>query len=93
MSSSMIDIRSVKCWYQDEGGLERGVELTGRKVLVPELLLKDDSLVKVENGENYLKLADGSYRWVSKPGKQEWFTTPRPEEFNVKDSDVLQPQL
>ncbi|HPP12994.1 MAG TPA: hypothetical protein PKW42_09715, partial [bacterium] len=36
--SSAVDIKVVKCWYQDEDG----------RRLVPELLLNDDSLVKVD---------------------------------------------
>lgn len=53
-----IDIRVVKCWYQS--GTK--VYETSRRLLVPELLLKDDNLVKVdhENRHNYLRQADAS---------------------------------
>jgi len=51
---SEIDIRVVKCWYQDE---------EGKKVLIPELLLKDDSLVEVDQQKKLSRirfaLADG----------------------------------
>jgi hypothetical protein len=55
--ASAVDVRAVKCWYQSMG--------VG---FVPELLLHDDGLVKVDTEKevNYLKLrfADGE-RYVS----------------------------
>lgn len=48
-----IDIRAVKCWYQ------AGVDIctSNAKILVPELLLKDSELVRVDRGTgtNYLR--------------------------------------
>lgn len=44
-----IDLRVVKCWYQDSNGwfaMRRG---PGPSVLVPELLLHDDSLVRIDS--------------------------------------------
>lgn len=83
------DIRAVKCWYQAGYTI---YDVTN-KHLTPELLLKDDFLVKVENGENYLKLTTGEYRWISDPTK-----VPRAEitiipidELPVQDSLSLQP--
>ena len=58
--SSNVDIRVVKCWYQ--AGVD--VDEMSPKLLTPELLLKDDSLVKVEGEENYLKIS-GEYLWIS----------------------------
>jgi len=51
--SAAIDLRIVKCWYQAGTSVAKG-----KKVLVPELLLKDDSLVKVDETKkmNYLKV-------------------------------------
>lgn len=86
--SSAIDIRVVKCWLQDSGSM---TSPTGQKVLLPELLLKDDKLLKVENNENYLKMTDGTYRWISDPTKHIGFTTPTPAEFPVQDSATLLP--
>jgi hypothetical protein len=85
--SSNVDIRVVKCWYQ------AGVDVWDitHKLLTPELLLKDDSLVKVEDGENYLKLTSGEYVWISevKSGtRQEIIPI---EDLPVKDSATLQP--
>lgn len=52
---SMIDVRLVKCWYQAGEGT---INNTGKKVLTPELLLKDDGLVKVDylTRTNYLRV-------------------------------------
>jgi hypothetical protein len=53
ITSSAIDVRIVKCWYQAGTSVAKG-----EKVLVPELLLKDDTLVKVDETEkmNYLRV-------------------------------------
>ena len=53
ITSDNVDIRVVKCWYQ--GGHDLGVGCYGR-FLTPELLVKDDTLVRVENEHNHLKL-------------------------------------
>ena len=83
--SSNIDIHVVKSWYQVVPG-------TSNRYLVPELLLKDDSLVKVDDGENYLKLTDGSYMWISDPTMVDDPGRSRSiDEIPVKDSDTLQP--
>jgi hypothetical protein len=86
--SSNIDIRVVKCWYQ--AGYT--IEDTAHKHLTPELLLKDDSLVKVENGENYLKLTTGEYVWISSPsGVPGVPIYPTVDQLPVMDSSTLQP--
>jgi len=86
--ASNIDIRVVKCWYQ----AGYSITDTTHKHLTPELLLKDDLLVKAEDGENYLKKHDGSYMWISDPTPATDPTRPRTiEEIPVQDSDVLQP--
>jgi len=77
------EVFAVKCWYQRENG---------EKVLVPELLLKDDSLVKVEGGENYLKMADGTYTLISYSQlsgslDKRWDI----DELSVQDAETLQP--
>lgn len=53
-----VDLRVVKWWYQGEiTDLERNhpVEYNPRRVLTPELLLKDDALVCVEGQRNFLR--------------------------------------
>ncbi len=72
--SSAVDIRVVKCWYQaatatvDDWVSDKVLRDKATWVLVPELLLKDDSLVRVDTDkkENYLKARypDGD-RYVS----------------------------
>ncbi len=57
--STNVDIKVVKCWYQGETAWYGIISKDrSKKVLVPELLLNDDSLVKVdyEKKENYLKV-------------------------------------
>jgi len=53
--SQNVDIRLVKCWYQAGDGT---VYKTPQKPLVPELLLKDLALVRVdhESHRNYLRV-------------------------------------
>ncbi|MFH1903853.1 MAG: hypothetical protein ABIK20_07395 [Candidatus Omnitrophota bacterium] len=93
--SSNIDLKVVKCWYQTGTVWNNGRFEEGTKYLVPELLLNDDTLVKVdyEKKENYLKLAfpEGEkYVWISDP--KEVFTIWRTiDEFPVKDSPALLP--
>lgn len=70
--SSVIDIKTVKCWYQG-GCLNDGDPTITGIYLTPELLLHDDSLVNSTgdttakwnvanpNGQNYIKLINESY--------------------------------
>ena len=96
LAATAVDLRTVKCWYQSgEGGrfpINRNL-----RVLTPELLLKDDALVRVdmEKKEDYVRLnfPDGAVKWlwVSSP------TTTREErDVSVKaqpiyDAKALQP--
>ena len=102
ISTDSIDVKVVKAWYQDRGkGFQtpppahgyNPVRASGEMVLVPELLLYDDSLIRVDMGKkaNYLKLGGPmSSRYVSINGN-----VARPEktknEFPVLDAKVLQP--
>ena len=98
IAASSVDLRWVKCWYQD-GGAWWNIIRRGGKLLVPELLLHDDSLVRVdyEKEENHLKLTypDGAtkYAWISDPtpAEQSHFLNMRPEQFPVRDSPRLLP--
>ncbi|MBV5327028.1 MAG: hypothetical protein JZU65_05230 [Chlorobium sp.] len=62
--SDAVDLRLVKCWFQ---GGEGTIRMTKKKVLTPELLLRDDSLVRVDSssGINYLRVTvSGHERYV-----------------------------
>ncbi len=85
--SPLVDVRVVKCWYQ------AGVQVweTKQRLLTPELLLKDDDLVRVdhERRENFLKVVDasGTVRYVP-------ISTPTSEhlvDLQVNDNKDLQP--
>jgi len=104
MPSSRIDIKVVKCWYQTGVDWNSGKFYEGSKTLVPELLLHDDTLVKVDTKkkENYLKLSfpEGEkYCWISNPAEAAKHGGPqlggtdakKVKEFPVKDSPVLLP--
>jgi hypothetical protein len=85
ISYAFVDLRVVKEWYQ--AGLD--IWDTNHKVLTPELLLKNDSLVKVENGQNYVKLTDGTYKWISDPKMN--IPTPSVNQMPIQDTTILQP--
>ena len=57
-----VDIKSVKCWYQAKGAWKTLTRMSYRQILVPELLLNDDTLVRTdhETGQNYLRLTYNS---------------------------------
>ncbi len=83
-----VDIRVVKVWYQ------AGYSITDlkHKHLTPELLLKDDSLVKVEGQDNFVKLGSGKYVKISDPsGIPGVPKRPTNDEFAVSDSTDLKP--
>jgi hypothetical protein len=52
-----IDISVVKAWYQ-AGTAWNGIRANKNRILVPELLLKDDSLIRVDERtkDNFIKL-------------------------------------
>lgn len=86
-----VDIRIVKTWYQGGTAWFSYFGDSNRRELVPELLLKDETLVRVdeEKQENYLKVG-GEYRWISYPLEKaekafNYLTEP------VADSRTLQP--
>lgn len=63
IGNSAVDIRVVKCWYQ--AGNE--IDQIDKRTLVPELLLKDDQLVRVdyETNQNYLRDINNKYVLIS----------------------------
>ncbi len=89
ITSENIDIKVVKRWYQ-KGGDDISESDENVRLLVPELLLNDDSLVRVNyisktDGSNQLKLTNGNYISINTNDEN----SPVPN--NVKDADTLQP--
>jgi hypothetical protein len=91
-----LDVRWVKCWYQaGNAWIGVGQDRT-HKVLVPELLLKDDALVKVDYEAQHttLKLSfpDGpKYVPIDDMTPVQWGTGPKLADFPVRDAATLQP--
>ena len=93
--SSSVDIRVVKCWYQDTGSGEMeltpsesslAIKRSGRRELMPELLLKDDSLINSEAAGKRNKIkwtAGGEYLSVAEK-KQGYFPRDSEELLPVK---------
>lgn len=85
--ASAVDIRVVKCWFQS------GVRLneTNKFILTPELLLKDDQLVKVDLSEkkNYLRASGVSIpaNYVLISGK----SSENMKDIKPHDAATLQP--
>jgi len=94
--SSAVDLRSVKCWYQS-GPPGRFPLNKGLRVLMAELLLKNDDLVRLdeENRENFVRLSfpDGSQKWlwVSSPETTTEERDTSVEAMPIRDSALLQP--
>lgn len=99
ISKEHVDIRIVKTWYQAAGAWRsHSVDKSNRdnRVLVPELLLKDEALIKVDtaNKHNYVKLPDGSgyrYESISDNTIRSQPDLPEITKFPVRDADQLQP--
>ncbi|NDK16763.1 MAG: hypothetical protein COZ06_29795, partial [Armatimonadetes bacterium CG_4_10_14_3_um_filter_66_18] len=96
--ATAVDLKWVKCWYQ-AGSAPHGVgQDRSKKVLVAELLLNDDGLVRVdlEKQQNELKLFfPAGPRYVDitdpTPPKPDWGVTYKLAEYPVKDSPKLLP--
>ncbi len=86
---SDVDIKYVKCWYQQGCG-------EGPGYLVPELLLNDDTLVKVDYDKrrNHVKLSfpdAGKYVQAYDTTRTNPGYEIESEKFPVQDADSLQP--
>jgi hypothetical protein len=83
--ASAVDIRVVKCWYQS-GPRDIIIRQPGR-YLTPELLLKNDGLVRVDTiaQHNYLRLRGGGEICISDE------TQATPELIQPTDTFTLQP--
>jgi len=95
--ASAVDLRVVKCWYQG-GTAWADIEFSPVRVLVPELLLYDDALIRVNHKtkthEFKVTEIDGTSSYVPTTVGREhdgrsWSFTAK--EFPIKDSASLQP--
>ena len=91
-----FDLRVVKCWYQDANGWFSAARAPGGAVLVPELLLHDDTLVLVDTAtqENLVRTSPAgaapAYRRIK--AAPDWGTTPAQAAFvAADDATSLQP--
>lgn len=75
--SGEVDLRIVKAWYQ---GASTNIGYTPNKWLIPELLLKDDRLVRVDTTTqtNYL-------RSTAPDGAETYLVCSDPDSSNLKD--------
>ncbi|MCA9467339.1 MAG: hypothetical protein KC643_18105 [Nitrospira sp.] len=98
LSRDAIDIRIVKAWFQGGGGWEsiEQTRLGNGFTLVPELLLKDDRLVKVDHDakDNHIRLEfSHSARYVlanELASAKDRLIVPA-DVFPVRDASQLQP--
>lgn len=92
-----IDLKSVKCWFQAGTAWTDIGQDKNSRILVPDLLLNDDSLVQADlvQQENYLKITNtdgaGRYVWISNPDEKCRYGHPSSSELPVKDARTLQP--
>jgi len=93
-----VDIKLVKCWYQAGTAWYDSEQLRTQRVMVPELLLNDETLIKVDaqQQKNYLRLAfpDAErYEWISDPkeASQGPYKILEIRNFPVKDAPRLCP--
>jgi hypothetical protein len=81
INSSSLDVKIVKSWYQNDNV---NFNDSSKKILTPELLLKDESGIKVENGSNFLKDTAGNWIDISQNKSEKLIKDP-----SFKDSDTL----
>jgi len=85
--SRSVNAFVVKCWYQSG----RDIHFRNERILAPELLLKDDALVRVdsENKQNFLRAtaADGEISYVLSSGPD----SAALEKISPRDAAHLQP--
>ena len=85
LPESTVDLRIIKCWYQAGTSVAKGP-----KVLVPELLLKDDALIKVDETlkVNYLRVnIENNKNYIDITSSDATF----PDRAEIYDSNILMP--
>jgi len=95
-----LDLKNVLCWYQAGSAWESILQNTAVRLLVPELLVNDPALVKVDQSKqtNDLRLSfpDGEkYVSICHPEKKDtrtrWKMSIKTQEYPVRDAATLQP--
>jgi hypothetical protein len=81
INSTNLDVKIVKSWYQND---DVNFNDSSKKILIPELLLKDESGIKVENGSNFLKDTSGNWINISENKSEKLIPDP-----SFKDGDML----
>lgn len=95
--SSNVDIRVVKIWYQGGGAWDtKYYKEKKRPAVVPELLLKDESIIKVDHVRkmNFLRLSyldNERYVSISNRNIEKKRIIHAISDFPIKDAAVLQP--
>ena len=89
-----IDVKIVKIWYQNGNRWTSYFADVGLK-LCPELLLKDENMIKVDtaNVANYARIKNGNavtYEWISAPRELDPMTFNQYQE-GFADAAALQP--
>jgi hypothetical protein len=88
LNADNIDVRIVKRWFQAPFGGKADKKL---RQLTPELLVYDDSLVKVEDGRNHVRLENGKYKLTDSVASDPGRTVLHPAEWPIRDAQALQP--
>lgn len=96
LSADVFSAKVVKCHYQGEGAPSGFVAISERQVLVPELLLNDDSLVVADHGQNRnLVRLDGAdargYVDINTLALPSWDYPLPAEQLPIKDAKALCP--
>lgn len=86
LPAEQIDLRIVKCWYQGATAWQSGAGGADGRRLIPELLLRDDSLVQADpNRQTNLRRTEKGVLDLSDPLPQ------GPGELPVADAATLRP--
>lgn len=90
--ASDVDIRLVKIWVQTGLSWYSYFSDSAGRTLCPELLLRDENLVRVDRNtmQNYLRVGNkGEHAWISMPEDMDVSVNVMKED--VKDAATLQP--
>ncbi|MBE2203543.1 MAG: hypothetical protein IAE94_04330 [Chthoniobacterales bacterium] len=85
--ASAVDVKIVKIWYQTGLAWYSYFADTKGRELTPELLLNDETLIKVDRQtqDNYLRVD------YPAPGKSEYFWISNPYQIQIPFNDLVEP--